>query len=144
MGNSNTGVVIENEHLFRSLICAPVAIFFALLAQQWITTSGAIVMSVIFVIIALIFMLSTLSYAAYYTNERFEGKAEPLFKNNNLSKFVVFTLLTALLVPVAVNVVPSEAHMVFKVIFTLSALYVVLSALAFAAFYTNDYFAESS
>lgn len=144
MGNVNSELVIENEHLFRALICAPVGVFFAMLAQQWIVTSGAIVMNVIFVLMALFFILATLSYAAFYTNERFQGKAEPLFKNKNLSQFVIFTCLAVLFVPIAVNVLPSAAHMVFKVIFTLLALYSLLSALAYAAFYTNDCFAENS
>ncbi|MFD2167059.1 hypothetical protein ACFSJY_12430 [Thalassotalea euphylliae] len=135
-------VSFDNENLFRALICAPVAVFFALMAAEWVMSSGPIVLNVIFVVMALLFSLTTLAYLSHYTNERFEGKADPVCENTNLGKAITNVIFTVLFVSIAVNTVPSSAHIFFKALSVMFALYFSLSLLAYLAFFTNDYFAE--
>lgn len=66
----------ENEYLFRAKVCLPVAIFFAMIAVNSFTSSGILLFQVIFVLMALYFSLSTLAYAAFFTNDYFEQQAE--------------------------------------------------------------------
>ena len=69
MGNGKSEVLIENENLFRGLVCAPIAILFVMLAVNSVMTTGLLLFKLIFVLMALFFTLSTLAYAAYYTND---------------------------------------------------------------------------
>lgn len=141
MGKAESSM-IENENLFRSLVCIPPAIIFVLLAVNSISTSGIVIFQIIFTLIASYFTLATVGYAALYTNERYEGKTEPLFKNTNLSKAVKFLPLAIIFIATAVTSISSSAHVVFNVISILLASYTVLATLGYAAFYTNDYFEE--
>lgn len=72
MGN----VKVENENLFRALVCLPLAILFSLLAGNSVMNSGIIIFQVMFVVLAMYFVLSTLGYFALYTNEYFDEKAQ--------------------------------------------------------------------
>ena len=137
-------VTIENENLFRALVCIPVAALFALLAASSIMNSGILLFQIIFVLLALYFTLSTLAYAAHYTNERYEGTTEPQFSNKNLSKTVKLLPLAIIFVIVAMTSITSSTHVVFQVLFVLMALFTVLSTLAYAAYFTNDYFEENA
>lgn len=135
--------LIENENLFRSLVCIPPAIIFVLLAVNSISSSGIVLFQIIFTLIATYFTLSTIGYAAIYTNELYEGKTEPLFKNKNLSKTIVYLPLAIIFIATAVTSITSSAHIVFNVLSISLASYTVLATLAYAAFYTNDYFEEN-
>ena len=136
--------VIENENLFRAWICLPVAILFSSLAVDSVMTSGPILLQVIFSVFAVYFSANTLSYAAHYTNQRFDGSTEPLFKNKNLSKAVKISPLAIIFVLFATIAVTSSAHVMFQGIFVFMAAILVLSTLAYSAFYTNDYYAQKS
>ncbi|TLU66197.1 hypothetical protein FE810_05630 [Thalassotalea litorea] len=138
MATNNNELLIQNENLFRALVCAPVAVLFVLLAANSVTTSAIVVMQIVFVLLAVCFTLSSLAYASYYTNERSQGDAEPLIKNQNLSKSLVFLLLTILFGAIAYSAVTSSTHLIFKVISALLAIYFTLGTLAFAAYFTND------
>lgn len=140
MGNTSSELLIENENLFRALISTPIAILFAALTMYALSSGVNVVMTAIFVISALYFALSTLSYLAHYTNERFEGKAEPVFKNQNLGKAATFIVLSALSLTAVVKSFSGSAHVFFNGMFIALAIYCVLNLLAYAAFYTNDYF----
>jgi len=141
MGKTNSGLVVENENLFRALFCAPMAILFGALTLSLLVSSGLVLFKVIFVLLTLYFSLSALAHAAYYTNERLEGTAEAIIENKNLSKLVYCAPLAVLFVAIAVNSVSFSTHMVFNVFFVLMAMLFTLSTLAYAAFYTNDYHA---
>lgn len=143
MGKVKSELTIENENLFRSLVCLPIAILFTMLAINSVMTSGIMLFQLIFILMALYFSLSTLSYAAHYTNERYEGKAAPIFNNKNLSKTMTFLPFAILSVFVAEMSVTSTTHIVFQTVFALIAIYTVLSALAYTAFYTNDCYEEN-
>ncbi|MGB1199475.1 MAG: hypothetical protein ACPG46_10535 [Thalassotalea sp.] len=134
--------IIKNEYLFRAMVCVPAAILFALLAVNSVATSGIVVFQVIFTLIAAYFSLSALFYAAHYTNERYEGKAAPLFKNNNLSKSIKFFPLAVLFTFTAFNSIATSASVVFQIMCALIAFILLLSTIAYAAFYTNDCYAE--
>ncbi|TKB44916.1 hypothetical protein [Thalassotalea mangrovi] len=138
MTKAENELLIENENLFRSLVCAPVAVLFVLLAANAIMTSSIVIFQVIFVLLAIYFTLSTLAYASFYTNERYQGEAKPFFKNRHLSKALTCFLLTIVFGSVAINTVTSSAHIVFKGVSIVLALYFTLSTLAFAAYFTND------
>jgi len=144
MGKANSGLVIENENLFRALFCAPIAILFGALTLSLLVSSDIVLFKVIFVLLTLYFSLSALAHAAYYTNERLEGTAEAIIENKNLSKLLYCVPLTLLFVAIAVNSVSFSTHMVFNVVFVLMAIFFTLSTLAYAAFYTNDCYAIKS
>lgn len=144
MGKGNSALVVTNENLFRALACTPIAALSWLLAVNVISSSALVLFQVIFVLMALYFTLTTLAYAAYYTNQRFDKSAEAFIKNSNLAKAITFAPLAILSSFVVYHAILSSAHMFFKIIFVLMALYCVLSAIAYAALYTNDYFAEQS
>ncbi|WP_394174435.1 hypothetical protein [Thalassotalea litorea] len=138
MANSNNELLIENENLFRSLVCAPVAVWFVLLAANSVMTSGMIIFQIIFVLLAIYFTLSSLAYASYYTNERYQGDAKPFFNNQNLAKCLIHCLLTLVFATLAYQTVTGDAHLVFKVVSVVLALYFSLSFIAYGAYYTND------
>ncbi|WP_286232467.1 hypothetical protein [Thalassotalea sediminis] len=69
MGKAKNDVLIENENLFRALFSALAAVLFIVLAVNYVGTSGLLLFKVLFVLAALYFTLSTLAYAAYYTND---------------------------------------------------------------------------
>jgi hypothetical protein len=144
MSQAKSDVVIDNENLFRALFCAPTAILLVLFAQSFLMSSGLVLFKVIYVLMALYFTLSALAYAAYYTNELYEGEAESLIKNKSLFKALVFTPLAIVFWFFAVNSIMSAGHIVFNVTYIILALYFTLSTLAYAAYYTNDYYAENA
>jgi hypothetical protein len=139
---SNTG--IENENLFRAFFCAPTAILLVLFADSFLMSSGIVLFKVIYVLMALYFTLSTLAYAAYYTNELYEGETEHFIKNDHLFKTIIFIPLAIVFWFFAVNSIMSSGHIVFNMIYVLLALYSTLSTLAYAAYYTNDCYAEGA
>jgi len=143
MDRVTSDLKVENENLFRSLFSAPIAIFLVLFAESFLMSSGIVLFKVIYVLMVLYFSLSCLAYAAFYTNEVYEGETECLIKNSNLFKAIFCTPLAILFWYFAVNSIMSSGHIVFNVIYVLLALYLSLSALAYAAFYTNDYHADS-
>ena len=134
--------IIENENLFRAWVCVPSAILFVLLSINSMATSGILVFQIIFTLMAVYFSLNALSYAAHYTNERFEGKTDPLFENKNLSKAIKFSPLAILFTFFAFNSITTSTSIVFQTMFVLMAFILILSTIAYAAFYTNDYHAE--
>ncbi len=69
MGNANNDLLIENENLFRALFSAVGAVLFTVLAVNFVMSAGLLLFKVLFVLAALYFSLSTLAYAAYYTND---------------------------------------------------------------------------
>jgi hypothetical protein len=133
---------IENENLFRALFCAPTAILLVLFANSFLMSPGVVLFKVIYVLMALYFTLSTLAYAAYYTNELYEGKTEKFIKNDNLFKAIIFTPLSVVFWFFAVNSIMSSGHIVFNMMYVVLALYSTLSTLAYAAYYTNDCYAD--
>jgi len=143
MESVKTEVLIENENLFRALICAPSAVVFVLFSINSVMSSGLIIFTVMFILMALYFTLSTLAYAAYYTNDLYEGSSERIINNSNLSRALNFTPLAILFAWLAVYSVDSSSHIFINVVFVLAALYFTLSTLAYAAYYTNDYHAEN-
>jgi len=142
MSNVKSEMIIENENLFRALASAPIAILLVLFAGNFLFSSGIVLFKVIYVLMALYFTLSTLAYAAFYTNEVYEEKTVGLIKNANLFKALVYTPLAILFWFFAVDSVMSSGHFVFNTVYVLMALFFTLSTLAYAAFYTNDYHAE--
>lgn len=144
MENVKSELTIKNENLFRALVCIPVAALFALLAINSVMTSGIIIFQILFILLALYFSLSALAYAAYYTNERYEGTTEPLFTNKSLSKAVKLLPIAIIFSSIAMTSVTSSTHVAFQIVFVLLAMFTVLSTLAYAAYYTNDYFEENA
>lgn len=136
---SNDG--IENENLFRALFCAPTAILLVLFAESFLMSSGVALFKVIYVLMALYFTLSTLAYAAYYTNELYEGETEKFIKNDNLFKTIIFAPLSVVFWYFALNSIMSSGHFVFNATYVVLALLCTLFTLAYAAFYTNDCYA---
>lgn len=137
-------MIIKNENLFRTLVCGPSAIVFSLFAQQAIVSSGPLIFQVFFTLIALYFALSTLSHAATYTNERYEGKAEPLFANKNLSALVLYSPFATISLIIAASTLASSTHIAFKSLFVVLAIVLTLKAIAHAAFYTNDFYEQNA
>jgi len=135
--------IIENENLFRAGVNLPAAIFFAFLSINSIANSGVFILQIIFILLTIYFSLSVMSYAAYYTNERFEGKTEPQLKNRNLSKAIKFFPLAIVSTYIAANSITTSQHVVFQVLFISMALILILSTIAYAAFYTNDYYEQA-
>lgn len=74
MGKSEN--FIENENLFRALVCSPIAVLFVMLAVNSMMSPGFVVFKVIYVVMALCFALSALAYAAYYTNDCYAATAD--------------------------------------------------------------------
>jgi len=142
MGNSSNEVSIQNENLFRALVCAPLAIMFVLLAANSVMNSGLIIFSVLYVLVALYFVLTTLAYAAYYTNDLYSDATTHDAGSKHLSKALLCAPLAILFVWSASSLMMSSQHVVFKVAFVLMALYFSLKALAHAAYYTNDCYAD--
>ncbi|XQW83728.1 hypothetical protein ACOYR1_11305 [Thalassotalea piscium] len=136
--------IIKNENLFRAGVCIPAATLFVLLSINSVVTSGIMILQIIFIVLAAYFTLSALSYFASYTNERYEGKAAPLFANNNLSKAIKFLPIALLFIFIAFNSISTSAHLVFQTIYVLIAASLVLSTIAYAAFYTNDLYDNKS
>jgi hypothetical protein len=144
MGHVTSDVIIENENLFRTMIFAPVAILLVLFAESFLMSSGIVLFKVIYVLMTSYALLSALAYGAYYTNELYEGKVESFIKNDNLFKAIVFTPLAVVFWFFSVNSIMSSGHIVFNFIYVLLALYCTLSTLAYAAYYTNDCYAENT
>jgi integral membrane sensor domain MASE1 len=138
MENVKSEVVIKNENLFRALACAPIAILFVIFAVNSVTSPGILLFKVLFVLLALYFTLTTLAYAAYYTNDHYEGNVDNIFENENLFKTLCSAPIAILFVLFAVISVTSSGSMLFTVILVLLALYFILKTLAYAAYYTND------
>ncbi|MCO4798985.1 MAG: hypothetical protein KC484_07205 [Colwelliaceae bacterium] len=138
MGKVNNELVIKNENLFRAWVSLPAAILFILLSINSVATSGILLFQIIFILLAMYFSLNAISYAAQYTNELYEGKTEPLFENKNLSNAIIFSPLAILAVLVASNSITTSASVVFQTVSVLTAFILVLYAIAYAAFYTND------
>jgi hypothetical protein len=141
---TKSDVVIDNENLFRALFCAPITMLLLLFAENFLMSSGLFLFKVIYVLMALGFFLSTLAYAAYYTNELSAGETHSFIENQNLFKAIVNAPLAIVFWYFAVASITSSGHVVFNVIYVLLALYCTLSSLAYAAFYTNDYDLTSS
>lgn len=138
MGKVNNDVIVDNENLFRTLFCAPIAILLVLFAENFLMSSGLILFKVIYVLMTLFFFISALAYGAYYTNELSSGEADNFIKNQNLFKAVISLPLAVLFCYFSMNSIMSSAHIVFSTTFVLLTMYFSLSTLGYAAFYTND------
>ncbi len=138
MDKMKSEVLIENENLFRALVCAPIAVLFALFSTSFVLSPGLILFKVIFVILALYFSLSTLAYAAYYTNDLHEENVDSIFNNKNLLSSLFCAPIAFIFVLFALNTEASSGYLFFKVIFVIMASYFVLKTLAHAAYYTNE------
>ncbi|GAA5133640.1 hypothetical protein [Thalassotalea piscium] len=136
--------LIKNENLFRACVCVPSAILFILLSINSVATSGIIIFQIIFTLMAAYFSLSALSYAAYYTNERYEGKTVSLIANKNLSKVIKFLPIAFLFTFIAHHSITTSAHIIFQTILVIMAFSLVLSTIGYAAFYTNDCYGDSA
>jgi hypothetical protein len=136
--------IIKNENLFRALVYVPLAALFVLLSINSVATSGIIIFQILFILMAMYFTLSAISYAAHYTNERYEGKTEPQFENKNLSKAIKFSPLAVVFTFISFHSITTSAHLVFQAIAVIIAFYLILSTIAYAAFYTNDCYAETA
>jgi hypothetical protein len=136
--------IIKNENLFRAWACVPLVILFVWLSIDSVANSGIIIFQILFTLMAIYFSLSAISYAAHYTNELYEGKTEPLFENTNLSKTIKFLPLAVLFTFIAFNTITTSAHFVFQTISVLIALFLILSTIAYAAYYTNDCYDETA
>jgi hypothetical protein len=64
--------LIKNTNLSKLLYHTPLAIFFVAVAIDSVASGAHIVFNIASVLIALCFTLSTLAYAAFYTNDRYE------------------------------------------------------------------------
>ncbi|GHE78963.1 hypothetical protein [Thalassotalea profundi] len=144
MEKVNNERIVKNENLFRALVCIPPAILFVLLSINSIATSGILIFQVIFILLAAYFSLSALSNAAQYTNERYDGNAEPFFKNQNLSKSIKFLPIAIIFTFVAYDAVITSTHVVFQTVYVILAFALVLTTIAYAAFYTNDRYEENA
>ncbi len=136
--------IIENENLFRALVSLAPAVLFIMLALNSMMSAGIVLLQVIFILLALYFLLSALGHAALYTNERFDGKSEALFNNKNLAQTMMFLPLTILFTFITFLSITSSAHLVFTGISMLITMFSLLSTLAYAAYYTNDYYAKTT
>ena len=142
MNNNKSEVLIENENLFRALVCAPFGIAFTYFAINAFMNSGLVLFKIIFVLMALYFALNSLAHAAYYTNELYDKKSDTTIKNENLFKTFFYAPLAVMTVWVAVSSVISSNPVFFSVLAILLASYFVLKTLAHAAYYTNEYHAK--
>jgi len=66
--------LIKNSHLFKTLVYAPLAVLFVFFAMNSITSSGHLFFNVLYILIASYFILGTLAYSAYYTNDYYAEK----------------------------------------------------------------------
>jgi len=73
MGNENNK--IENDNLFKALVYLPIAILFAALAGNSVMNDGSAFFQVLYVLLAIYFILGTLGYFAHFTNEFFEEES---------------------------------------------------------------------
>ena len=76
MGKTSSDVKIENENLFRAIVCAPVGVFFFIMAVNSVMSPGLVLFKVIFVLMAMTFTLGSLGYAAFFTNDYFAEQAQ--------------------------------------------------------------------
>jgi len=60
---------IENDNLFKALICVLPAIGFSLMAKYLWLSPGLVFLDVLFTFVAVYFVLSVLMHAAWYTND---------------------------------------------------------------------------
>jgi hypothetical protein len=74
MGKIQSGYLIENENLFRALVCALIAILFVILSVNSFQSDGIVLFKVMFVVLCLCSSLGTLAYAAYFTNDYVAAK----------------------------------------------------------------------
>ena len=129
---------IDNENLFRALVSAPLAIFFVIIAANSVMSSGIFLFKLIYVCMALYFSLSTLAYAAYYTNDHHGEKADKVFKNKNLFNLIFNAPIALAFIVFAIISISTGASLFFNIIFVLLASISSLYTIAYAAFYTND------
>ncbi|MDO6446937.1 hypothetical protein Q4493_14275 [Colwellia sp. 1_MG-2023] len=138
MANANNVEGIENENLFRALVTAPLAIFFVIIAANSVMSSGIFIFKLIFIGMAIYFSLSTLAYAAYYTNDHHAEKADKVFKNKNFFNLLFNAPLSLAFIIFTVLSFTNDASLFFNLIFGALAFISTLFTLAYAAFYTND------
>mgnify|MGYP000221096280 CR=1 FL=1 len=143
MANLKSAEGIENENLFRALVSAPLAIFFVIIATNSVTSSGVFLFKLIYVAMAVYFSLSTLAYAAYYTNEHHGGKADKILKNKNLFNLLFTAPISLAFIIFAVLSFTYNASIFFNVVFSFLAFVSSLYTIAYAAFYTNDRYDET-
>ena len=138
MSQVNNDLVIANENLFRALFCGPIAILLIVFAERFFMSFELMLFKVIYVLLAFVLSLYAIAYAAYYTNEVYEGETESFIKNDNLFKALVCAPLSVVFWYFAENSIASSGSLFFNVIYVLLALYFTLGTLGYAAFYTND------
>lgn len=63
---------IQNENLFKTLLCLPIGIAFSIMLVSAFEASGFAVSTFLLFVLTMYFLLSGIGYAAYYTNEFFE------------------------------------------------------------------------
>lgn len=138
MASANNVEGIENENLFRALVSAPIAIFFVIIAANSVMSSGVFLFTLIFIGMAIYFSLSTLAYAAYYTNDHHSDKADKVFENKNFFNLLFNTPISIAFIIFAILSITTDASLFFNVLFCTLAFISTLFTLAYAAFYTND------
>ncbi|ATC98437.1 MULTISPECIES: hypothetical protein [Pseudoalteromonas] len=65
---------IKNENLFKTLLCLPIGIGFAVFMISAFNNSGFNVGTFLLFVLTMYFTLSGIAYAAFYTNEKFDCK----------------------------------------------------------------------
>tara|TARA_B110000881_G_C18519245_1_gene486633 strand:+ start:620 stop:856 length:237 start_codon:yes stop_codon:yes gene_type:complete len=75
MGRTKSTESIENDNLFKALICLLPALGFTLMAKQLWLSPGLVLLDVLFTLVAMYFVLSVLVHAAWYTNDCDREKA---------------------------------------------------------------------
>jgi len=138
MEKVNSDVLIENENLYKSLASAPIAILFVALATNSIMNDGILLFQIIFVLLAAYFSLSTLAYAAFYTNEHHASNADSIFDNTDFFKLVFNAPLGLVFGFFAYSTLQTNDHIIFKVILVGLAAFFILKTIASAAYYTNS------
>lgn len=63
---------IENENLFKTLLCLPIGIGFGAFMMSAFNESGFNVGTFLLFVLTMYFTLSGIAYAAFYTNEKFD------------------------------------------------------------------------
>jgi len=144
MSNIESDLMIKNENLFRTLAFTPIALLLLIFAGDFLSSSLLVLFKIFYVLMMLYSTVSALAYGAFYTNDVYEGRAESLIKNNNLFKALIYTPLAALFYFFAVNSIMSSSHVVFNMLYILMTMYFTLSAIAYAAFYTNDRYDDNT
>ena len=142
MEQSEQNLLIQNENLYRALVCAPLGIAFTAFAMNTVMNGGIFIFQMLFVLLALGFSLATLAYAAFYTNDLCHEESTHEIGNMNLFKTLFYTPVAAALILVTIDLITTSAHLLFQVSLILFTSYTLLKALAHAAYYTNDYHAE--